>query len=760
MRDITLRPLYALALICLLMLGACESALLQETGLGQPTAAAEPERQTTSGDPADALDAFVAAWNSQNYETMHSYLASRSRELYPLRNFIDKYTQAQSVIKPEGIGHDLRSLEYQGATAVLSYDITIASPTFGSIKDQNRIMRLVDEAGWKIAWTPMDIIKGMSSRARLNERREFPQRANIYARDGLPLAQQDAPVYSLYAIQEDMRDVDSCLDTLALATRQELNSLKRIFADYLDETLFHVAEIDSAQYERHAEALAADCDIRQAGGALSKARSYRSRSYYGHGIATHVVGYIGAVPADELERWEARGYAVGDKVGRAGIELAYEDTLAGKPQRYLRILESGGTVIRELAGAVGKTPRPVTLTIDRDLQASMAGAIGDAVNAAAGNWGGITTGGALAALDVNSGALLAMASYPSFDPHIFNPDTEYNLLAAITRLNNDLRNPFINKALAEQYTPGSVYKVVTALAAASEGIWDGAERYECGHYWYGQRFGDSQELRTDWRLLEEPPKDPVGSVTLAQALAASCNPFFYELGALMFQARADMQTEYARLLGLGGQTGIRGLGIEAAGDLAPPVEIESAINNAIGQGSVAVTVLQMAQMTAAIANGGALWQPFVVSHSGTEGEDDFRIEQQPTLVAQLELDAAALDLVRDGMCQVTTVEDLGTAWFVFADAPFAICGKTGTAETAGNPHSWFVAYYPREQPQLAFAGVMAHSREGSEVVAPMIRRTLDDWLGEPRKPFPDWWQGEYIPVKTQQQALAELESED
>ena len=108
------------------------------------------------------------------------------------------------------------------------------------------------------------------------------------------------------------------------------------------------------------------------------------------------------------------------------------------------------------------------------------------------------------------------------------------------------------------------------------------------------------------------------------------------------------------------------------------------------------------------------------------------------------------------MCQATTVEDLGTAWFVFDDAPFTICGKTGTAETAGNPHSWFVAYWPRDNPAIAFAGVMTHSREGSEVVAPIIRRTLDDYLGEARKDFPDWWQRPYIPVKTQQQALAEL----
>ena len=112
------------------------------------------------------------------------------------------------------------------------------------------------------------------------------------------------------------------------------------------------------------------------------------------------------------------------------------------------------------------------------------------------------------------------------------------------------------------------------------------------------------------------------------------------------------------------------------------------------------------------------------------------------------------------MCMVTTVRDLGTAEFVFRGAPYQLCGKTGTAETAGNPHAWFVAYYPRENPEIAFAGVMAHSREGSEVVAPMIRRILDVYYGYPIEPFPEWWEEPYIPVKSQRQALAEYLAEE
>ncbi|MYD11237.1 MAG: hypothetical protein F4X02_14500 [Chloroflexi bacterium] len=747
-----------LILLSLLSLGACESALLRE-GPAPVADTPVPVSRSTSDDPAEVLGAFIAAWNREDFEAMYRLIAERSRELYPQRNFIDKYTVAHSVVRFSGVEHSLLGVAYQGTTAIVDYDAVIKSPTFGNVADERRVMRMVNESGWKIAWSPTDIIRGMSSRARLTERADFPARADINAADGSPLAEEDAPVYSLWAIQADMPNIDHCLDTLALVTRESILTLRRLFVQYLDETYFHVAEIDNDQYERHQQQLATDCAIFPSDGIFNKARVYRSRSYYGHGIATHVVGYLGAVPADELERWEALGYSGGDLVGRAGIELSYEQVLAGRPQRYLRIVEGGSTVIRELAGALGEAPRSVTLTIDRELQGIMAQALADAVSYATPNWGVLTGGGALVALDVNSGALLAMASYPSFDPHTFNPATEYNVREAVTRLNGDVRNPFANKALAEQYTPGSVYKIVTALAAGSEGIWDRATQFDCGHFWDGSRYGDSQATRTDWRLLETPRREPAGMVTMAQALAASCNPFFYEMGALMYQASPDMQIGYARRLGLGAQTGIRGLGIEAAGNVAPPGEIAAAINNAIGQGNVTVTVLQMAQVTAAIANGGTLWQPYVVSHVGAEGEPGYQLENEPTVVSELELDAEAVVIVQNGMCQVTTVRDLGTASFVFEDADYTLCGKTGTAETAANPHAWFVAYWPREEPQIAFAGVMTHSREGSEVVAPLIRRTLDDYLGEPRAAFPEWWQEPYVPVKTQAQALAELAAE-
>ena len=740
----------------LLLFSACESALLRD-GDAPAIPSPAPDASTTSGEPTEVLAAFIAAWSEEDFEAMYRLLAQRSRELYPLGRFIDQFTEAHSVIRFAGVRHAVSELERQGTTAILHYDIVIESPIFGEIADEGRLMRLVNENGWKIAWSSMDIFAGLSGRARLTVWADFPRRANIYDRNGKLLAEEGGEVYSLYAVKQDMPDVEDCLATLAAATLRQISSLRGLCADYLAETRFHVAEMDPARFARFREALAADCAITRTEGLFSKVLTYNSRSYYGHGIATHLVGYIGAVPADELERWEARGRSAGDLVGRAGIEASYEDTLAGRPQRYLRLVESGGGIVRELAGAPGSAPSALSLTIDRDLQEIVAQTMADAVSFAVPNWGGITGGGAIAALNVNTGEILALASYPSFDPHIFIPDTSYNIGAAVLGLDRDIRGPFSNKALAEQYTPGSVYKIVTTLAAASEGIWEPKEIFDCGYIWSGAEYGDSERRRTDWRLLED--REATGPVTMSQALAASCNPFFYEMGALMYRQDPLMQVRYAEMLGFGRPSGLAGLGIEAAGSVAPPGEPAAAINNAIGQGEVTATVLQMAQLTALIANGGKFYQPYVVSHRGRPGQADYALVNEPTLREALPLAEEALAVLRDGMCMVTTVRDLGTAEYVFRSAPYRVCGKTGTAETAGNPHAWFVAYTPRENPEIAFAGVMAHSREGSEVVAPMIRRILDVYYGHPIEPFPEWWAEAYVPVRSQQQALAEYLAE-
>lgn len=733
----------------LLLASACQSLL---TGSAQNAEEETPVRVTevTSAQPADVLRDFMVAWDTEDYESMYRLTASASRDLYPRQIFENRYTVAHSVIKFQGVDYTLNDVTQQGTTAILDYNVGIESPTFGVIEDNNRTMRLVQEGGWKIAWSPMDIFDGLSSEARLQVSVRFPQRENIYDRNGQTLAEENGPIVSLYVVQNEMSGVDDCITVLADVTKMQSNTIRAIFTDFVGETRFHIADIDPERYFEHREDLLNVCGIVDTDDALSDVLQYTSRRYFGHGIASHIVGYVGRVPVEQLTSWEARGYTESDIVGLIGVENAYEEELAGRPERFLRIVEPGGTVVRELGGAIGSPPQPVTLTLDRDLQQYVADAMADAVDYALPNWGAITLGGGAVVMEVNTGKILALASYPTFEPHLFNPDTQYNANRMFALLNADQRSPLQNKVLQEQYSPGSVYKIVTTLAAADTDTWQSDQIFNCEIEWRGQeRFGDALQVRYDWRILNE--LESAGEISMVQALTSSCNPFFWEVGALMFQKNPTLQASYAEQLGFGRPTGIDLGGREASGNVARPAVSTQAINNAIGQGDVTVTIIQMAQAVSMIANGGKMYKPYIVDHVGVEGSEGYEQINEPTLINEVEFSPEALQAVRDGMCAVVQDTDLGTAWFVFDSAEYfdQICGKTGTAQTAGAPNAWFVAYYPKDDPEIAIAVLMANSREGSEVSAPIVRRFLDNYLNTFEAPFPDWWRGEYVPLPIQ-----------
>jgi penicillin-binding protein 2 len=233
---------------------------------------------------------------------------------------------------------------------------------------------------------------------------------------------------------------------------------------------------------------------------------------------------------------------------------------------------------------------------------------------------------------------------------------------------------------------------------------------------------------------------------MAQALTTSCNPFFWQVSALMYQANPNTIVDYARMVGLGSITGLNTLGYrEVSGNIPQPQDMTEALNNAIGQGNTNVTAIQMVRLVSAIANGGTLYQPYIVEQVG--GFDGTAVTQEfaPVVLSQLTVAPAALETVRIGMCNVPIDEELGTASYLFYRAPYSSCGKTGTAQTgAFAPHSWYVAYAPAENPQIAIAVIVSNSREGSEVAAPIVRRFFENYFNVAISDFPEWWQTDYV----------------
>ncbi|MCA9908789.1 MAG: hypothetical protein KC519_09085, partial [Anaerolineae bacterium] len=321
-------------------------------------------------------------------------------------------------------------------------------------------------------------------------------------------------------------------------------------------------------------------------------------------------------------------------------------------------------------------------------------------------------------------------------------------------LQTDPRQPFFNRTIQEQYPPGSTFKIVTTAAALAENVVQPDENFYCDLTWDGSQYGDTLDERLDWRALEEGDRrHPTGDVTPELALASSCNPFFYQMGALLFRQRGPTALmDFARRMGFGSQTGLDlDTPPEVSGQIPPIRAVDEAISSAIGQSNVQVTILQMARMVAGVANGGTLYRPYVIQQIG-DGE-----QTQPQVAGEMDISDDVLAVVRAGMCDVTTDTTYGTAWFVFGDpsegvpsTPYIPCAKTGTAQSGrAEPHGWFVAYAPKDNPQIAVAAMIQNSREGSETAAPIVRRILDYYFQVPSElvaAYPGWWTNAYNPL--------------
>ncbi len=753
-------------LVGLLVLAACGSVSVNLDG-NSSSGSSAPIIQIAQA-PEDAARAFLDAWNHLDYQTMYKQLSTTSQGLFPYSTFLAIYQDADKTLGTKGVTYTLHETHTQGTSAAISYDAAIQSSVFGAIEDNGRTMRVTQapDNTWHVAWSTMDIINGYANGTKLTVVAQRPARGNIYDRNGKAMVQQGGTVTELDIVRQNIPDEGRCVDLLSVLLRENRADLTKMIESYNPDTIIPIGDMDPDIFAARQSDLQNTC-------AINSAPTRTTRDYVGHGIATHLIGYVGQIPTEDLQTYLNNGYEQGDLVGLAGIEQQYESDLAGKSQRVLQIVEPGGMIVRQLAGTSGSPAHDITLTLDLNLQWATAQALSDAYNAASGGWAGPThsPGAGAVVIDIHTGAILALASYPSFDPGIFNPDTPiFQVGNYIAALKNDPRSPFTDRAVQEQYSPGSTFKLVTLAATAQEGIFKPDQLFDCEMEWDGASFGDTLPKRFDWRATETGTQHfPTGEVNMVEALASSCDPFFYQMGAELFNKSGPTTLEdYARQMGLGSTTGFAlDTPPEAKGNLPVLKSADEAISAAVGQLDTQVTALQMARMVAGIANGGTLYTPYVVQQIGGENNSAPTFTATPTVAGNMGLSQSTLDIVRQGMCEVTTTktvgrtgpgagQPLGTAYFVFDDvppdgvgiAPYSVCGKTGTAQTARTePNGWFVAYAPADNPQVAVAVVVPYGREGSETAAPIARRILDAYFNAPQAPWPSWWVNlPYIPI--------------
>jgi penicillin-binding protein 2 len=695
------------------------------------------------GGPSATVTAFLNAWSAKDSAAMWNTLSRESQEAYPQQVFENRYTVANTAMGLERLTFEVGETHIQGITAAVDYDVVLISGMFGTIEDPDRTMRLVNENGrWGVAWSSMDIFEELPSVGELTSAGQLKPRGQIYDRNGQLVAGRGT-VITMYTARQNMADEEGCKNLVSNITRRPYAAFDQLFALYTDPvTIFYLGHVNQADYDANRDALTTICGV-------NITLDHTTRTYYANNAMSHVAGYVGQMSPEQQEDYVSRGYSVGDVIGQSGVERMLERALAGTPDRVLRITEPGGAVLREFASTGGQNPVPVQITIDRELQRVVAQAMFDAYDYAYGNWGQPVNSseGAAVVLDVRTGEILAMVSYPLFDPLLFDPNSQEPAARneLLGRVVADTRRPLRNHAIEDNYSPGSTYKLVTAAAAMNEGITEPGEIFDCQYVWSGQQYGDEFPSRTDWRNDEDQEEfPPAGLITPAQAIMASCNPFFYQMGAELFNAHGNIQAEYARKMGLGAPYNIfGGTMVEARAELDNPTAASLAINVAVGQGNVVIPPIQMAALVAGIANGGTVYKPYLVKQvgglDGTEVQETF----EPEVLSTLDFKPGVLEEIQEGMCGATTDEFYGTAWRRFNEpyvAPYTVCGKTGTAQTLGNANAWFVSYAPAENPEIAIVVMNSQTLHGSQVSAPITRRILDHYFNVPElAPYPEWW---------------------
>ncbi len=442
------------------------------------------------------------------------------------------------------------------------------------------------------------------------------------------------------------------------------------------------------------------------------------RNYRTGTVLPHVVGYMNEITQDELDRLNAQGegYALGDFIGRRGVERFFERRLRGKDGSRKEVVNARGESIQELSdlitgeATVSSTPGDnVVLSIDMRLQA-------EAERAFPG------TAGAVVAMEVRTGFILAMVSRPGFDPNVL---TGRVTPAQLTALNKDPLQPMIFRPAQQHYSPGSTFKAVSMFAALESGSFNAHSSVSCaGGYHLGARV---------WRCWKPAGH---GYVDARRALRESCDTWFYRVGDTL---GLDPIARMARSFGLGAPTGIAVLA-EVPGIMPDTVYHDRvtpggytkglALNSVIGQGDVNVTPLQLAMVYATIANGGHLYRPQLVRR--LESPDGRTLQEfQPELVRELDLDPGARLLVVDALTAVVN-EPGGTAYR--ARLPdVKIAGKTGTAQVIAigktrlkkeamtywqRDHAWFASFAPAEDPEIAVVVLNEHGGHGGMDAAP------------------------------------------
>ncbi|MBI4590507.1 MAG: penicillin-binding protein 2 [Candidatus Rokubacteria bacterium] len=543
-------------------------------------------------------------------------------------------------------------------------------------------------------------LRDLSERNRIRVRPAAAPRGILFDRNGLALV-DNRPAFTLSLIPREMENRETVLARLSILLRIPLGEFEELLARVPPDSFMAVRVRRGLTMEEVAKVEEWKLELPGVVVEVEPQRVYPSPRF-----GAHLLGYVREVSEEQMRQGR---YRRGDMTGQSGLERMLDEYLRGRDGGEEIEVDALGRPVRVVRR---QDPRPgahVVTTVDRRIQEVVERAMG-------------SQAGAAVVLDARSGDVLALASTPAYELDRFTGALGRE---AWLRLVRDPQFPLLNRAIQSQYAPGSVFKVVVAAAALQEGVITPFDRLRCASsFQLGRRTFKNWE-NTDW-----------GEIDLYRAIVRSCNTFFYQLG---LKVGPEPITRYARAFGLGEPTGIA-LGGEKPGLIPGPRgpreragrswkswRSGDTVNVSIGQGSLLVTPLQVARMTAAVATGGVLWKPRLVQR--VEGPDGRLLYSEPSRMnGYVELSPAVWAFLQRSLWGVVNEGGTGAA----ARLPgIEVAGKTGTAQiiarsdaSRGQDHAWFAGYAPAQDPQVVVVVLAERGGKGGQAAAPIARQIL------------------------------------
>jgi penicillin-binding protein 2 len=672
---------------------------------------------------------FLDGWAADDYRSMYALCSTDVRANVPYGEFQRIYQEIADEATALAVRPTLGVVLQEGPEALATFTAEVETSFVGSFTVENKLPLVWERGRWAVVWSKQCIFPELEGDNLVHMDSRAPIRANIYDVNGKGLAIQGDRI-TVGVVPGQIENETGVLAKLSLVLGLPQPEIKSKYVDQPPTWFIPIADISVEDSRKHYELLSQEPGI--------SLREKLVREYREPVTAPHLIGFLGGIPAEELPAWQERGYAGDELVGRTGIEAWGEPYLAGQRGAKLTIITPSGQTVTTLASRPTVPARSVYLTFDYEFQRKVEELLGERK-------------GAIAVMDVNDGRVLALATWPRFD---LKPFAEGIDPVAWSALVNDPANPLMNRAIQGQYPPGSTFKIVTMGTIMERGGVKPTQTYTCPGAW--DKLGWPM---TCWL------KSGHGTIDLVNALTASCDVTFYQVGYDLSFIDIDALPSYARSFGLGAPTGIgapfgeRSSGSVSPAVLAPVVERDplgeasglvpddtwkreiygegwsagDTVNLSIGQGFLLTTPLQMCRVAAAVGNGGTVYRPQLVQRiSGTDVDPEMTF--QPERVGRLPVTPDTLSAIQEGLLGVTT-KPHGTAPHRFEGFPYPVAGKTGTAQNEGElPHSWFVGYLPADEPEIAIVAMIENIGEGSTFAAPLFRQVAEAYYGIEAEP--------------------------